>query len=94
MSEWFLPIGVTVAALSLTYFFCLRPRWRGRAGSDAKGGGAGCHATQDAGRSREIETELARARTELAELKAARVNFVPAGASPTESGDTSGMSTR
>lgn len=90
MTEWLLPIGVVVASLSLTYFFCLRPMRRGRAGSDAKGGGAGCHATQDAGRSCDIENELARARAELTELKAARVEVVPAGASLTATKTTGG----
>ena len=34
MSEWLLALGVAVGALSLTYFFCLRPMWQGSAGNE------------------------------------------------------------
>ena len=90
MTEWLLPIGVVVASLALTYFLCLRPMRRGSAESAAVGRQAGCHASNDAGRNGEIENELARARAELTELKAARVEVVPAGASLTATKTTGG----
>lgn len=69
-----MPIGVVVASLALTYFFCLRPMRRGGTGSAAMGGQAGCCGTRDAG-SGDFENELARTRAELADLQAG-----PAGA--------------
>lgn len=33
MTEWLLPLAVTAASLSMTYFFCLRPMRRGHCGT-------------------------------------------------------------
>lgn len=72
MSEWLLPGAVTVAALALTYVFCIRPMRRGMRGQApgfsstarvcCQGGGAAGAAEKDG--------ELDRARGELAPLRA------------------------
>ncbi len=33
MTEWLLPLWVTAASLSMTYFFCLRPMRKGHCGA-------------------------------------------------------------
>lgn len=77
MSEWVLPIGVTLAALTLTYLFCIRPMRRG-GGHQATVGGqtapAACCAAGDANRSadQDIDQALERARAELARLDSER----------------------
>lgn len=58
MKELALPILVALAALTLTYFFCLRPMRRGH-----------CAATPQAGESAEREAEIARLRAEVAALR-------------------------
>lgn len=59
MSEWWLPGGVAVAALVLTYLFCVRPMRRGRCAMPA----AGSNSAAD------LDRDLAEARTELTRLR-------------------------
>jgi len=66
VSEWLLPAGVAIAALALTYLFCLRPMRRGycSAGTNRVAGGA------EAGHTEDSDRALRHARTELARLRA------------------------
>lgn len=60
MTEWLAPAGVLLAAVTLTYVFCVRPMRRG-----------GCH-TLTAGRpgTKELDRALEQTRAELARLRA------------------------
>jgi hypothetical protein len=37
VSEWWLPAGTVIAAVALTYFFCVRPMRRGHCATTATG---------------------------------------------------------
>lgn len=60
MSEWLLPAGVAIAAVALTYFFCVRPMRRGHCASTT---------TERPNRSTDVDRALEQARTELARLR-------------------------
>ncbi len=62
MTEWLLPLGVTAASLSMTYFFCLRPMRKGHCR-------AGGQQQQQVNRPEQLERDLNRARTELDSLR-------------------------
>jgi hypothetical protein len=59
VSEWLLPAGTAVAALTLTYFFCVRPMRRGQCASTSPA---------PAVAPEELDRALVRARAELARL--------------------------
>lgn len=61
MTEWWLPAGAAVAAVALTYFFCLRPMRRGHC--------AGNQPSQSS-KAQELDQALDRAHHELARLRA------------------------
>ena len=63
MTEWLLPLWVTAASLSMTYFFCLRPMRKGHCG-------AGGQEQQRVNRPEQLERDLNHARTELDSLRA------------------------
>ena len=61
MSEWWLPAGILLAAVGLTYFVCVRPMRRGNCATSA------AERSSTAG---ELNQALDDARTELARLRA------------------------
>ena len=60
MSEWLLPAGTAIAAVALTYFFCVRPMRRGHCASIA---------TEPPNSSTDLDRALEQARTELTRLR-------------------------
>ncbi len=60
MTEFLMPVGVLVASLATTYYFCLRPMRRGHCGP-----GARQEATHD-----DVELSLQQARLDLARFRA------------------------
>lgn len=65
MTEWLLPVAVSVAALALTYLFCIRPMRRGRCHGMSHPSTAADGANSEA---RDLERALEGSRSELAEL--------------------------
>ena len=62
MTEWLLPLTVTAASLSMTYFFCLRPMRKGHCG-------AGGQHQQPAARTEQLDRDLNQARSDLDSLR-------------------------
>ena len=60
MTEWLLPLAVTAASLSMTYFFCLRPMRKGHCGAGQ----------QPAARPEQLDRDLNQARNNLDSLRA------------------------
>lgn len=60
MSEWWLPLGSVLAAVGLTYFFCMRPMRRGHCASTP----AGRSPTAE-----QLDRDLDQARTHLTRLR-------------------------
>lgn len=65
MSEWLLPIGVSLAAVVLTYLFCIRPMRRGHCHGTSAAAAAG-HAPDRA--RQDLDRALEEARRDLAAL--------------------------
>lgn len=63
MTEWLLPLAVTAASLSMTYFFCLRPMRKGHCG-------AGQQLQHPATRPDQLDHELNQAKIDLDNLRA------------------------
>lgn len=59
MTEWLLPLAVTAASLSMTYFFCLRPMRKGHCGAGQ----------QRATRPDQLDHKLNQARIDLDSLR-------------------------
>jgi len=60
VSEWWLPAGILLAAVGLTYFFCVRPMLRGNCATSASGRSSTAE---------ELDRALDEARTELTRLR-------------------------
>lgn len=62
MTEWLLPLGVTAASLTLTYFLCLRPMRKGHCGAGPR--------RQQASQPEWLDHDLEQARVQLDSLRA------------------------
>lgn len=67
MSQWLLPVAVSLAALTLTYLFCLRPMRRGHCLHGAPTTASRPSAAQ--AEADDLDQALIRARAELARLR-------------------------
>lgn len=69
MSQWLLPVTVSVAAIVVMYVFCLRPMRRGRCHASSQAAGRGPGADRD---HQDLDRALAAARRDLEALLAER----------------------
>lgn len=66
MSEWLLPVGVSLAAVVSTYLFCVRPMRRGHCHGSSQVAGQAPGADRDRA---DLDRALAAARKDLADLR-------------------------
>ena len=69
MSEWLLPVGVSLAAVVLTYLFCVRPMRRGHCHGSSRAGSPAPGADRDQA---DLDRALDAARNDLGALLARR----------------------